>query len=126
MSGSQTPAASTKAKQFLMKYDKYEKLLSNGMPDEFVKRKMISDGIKKKDVNNFFAKLEENESYTCTSNMPGTLLQRNLSRFLNEETSPKIEELSELKRVRSLSISRSTKRLDCINSVEDFKNVSCY
>ena len=123
MSGCQTPsAASTKAKQFLMKYDKYEKLLTNGMPDEFVKRKMISDGIKKKDVNNFFIKLEENETYICTSNMPGALLQRNLARFLNDETKTNIDKQSESIRVRSLTISRSAKRLDETETVNNVSN----
>lgn len=69
----------------LRNYDKYSKLLSKGMPDDFVKRKMIFDGIKQREVDNFFSNLETHSSYTCYSDKPVHFRNSASSKYLSSK-----------------------------------------
>lgn len=114
--------------------DKYSKLLSKGMPDDFVKRKMIFDGIKQRDVDTFFTNLEKHSSYTCYSDKPTHFRNSASSKYLSNSSTKtdrysmnvKTRQLVDPTRNRAYSTYYTVKNVGSINTLtnEDNQSVS--
>ena len=103
-------------------YDKYSKLLSKGMPDDFVKRKMIFDGMKQREVDIFFSNLEANSSYTCYSDKPMHLSNNASSKYLSNSKSKNDRHSLSIKSCKMVNSTRnrSYSTLYAVNSLGSF------